>query len=421
MRFVRSCRVFIGPSLLFDTDHRAVVMDIEFPSTKYQLHKQLGTANRNPTPKTKFQILHHCEDTRRLLTEKLDETLNDTNLDNIDELNEHITTTVRACVEAVCPKMNPTKKLEPWVDEDLQKMIRDLRVHSNHADLRKKQKAIKAKRRELKNKYYQDLANGINNAAEARQVQKEFALAKKYAVMKTSAKLRITNEKLKNHFQNHFAAREILLPPELEKPEEYDYLNEELIPINEEVPSEIELRTVLKSFKNNKSSGTDRLKTEGLKHNNSQQLINVLITLFTLIWTNIQVPIFWLHSSITCLYKKGSMSEAKNYRGLSIGANLSRIMSKIIMMRIQEAYEKYMGNEQFGFRSNRSTADGIFIVKQIIDKYGDTLVAVYIDLTAAYDHIPRDFLFRILSLRTGATHLIAIMKKMNEATTASMQ
>ena len=271
-------------------------------------------------------MLHHCEETRRLLTDKLDEALHDTNSDNIDELNEKITTTVRDCVEAVCPKLNPLKKLEPWADEDLQKMIKDLRVYSNHEDLRKKQKAIKTKRRELKNQYYQDLANGINNAAEARQVQKEFALAKKYTAMKTSTKLRISDEKLKNNFQKHFAAREIPLPPELEKPEEYAYLKEELIPINEEVPSEIELRTVLKSFKNNKSSGTDRLRTEGLKYNNSQQLINVLITLFTLIWACIQVPVSWLHASITCLYKKGSMSEAKNYRGLSIGANLIRIL-----------------------------------------------------------------------------------------------
>ena len=91
------------------------------------------------------------------------------------------------------------------------------------------------------------------------------------------------------------------------------------------------------------------------------------------------------------------------------------------MMRIQEAYELYMSNEQFGFRRNRSTSDGIFIVKQIIEKYEGTLIAVYIDLTAAYDHIPRDFLFRVLALRTGATHLIAIMKKMYEATTASIR
>ena len=55
----------------------------------------------------------------------------------------------------------------------------------------------------------------------------------------------------------------------------------------------------------------------------------------------------------------------------------------------------------------------------MIEKYGGELIAVYIDLTAAYHHIPRDFLFRILSLRTEAPHLTAILRKMYEGTTAS--
>ena len=61
------------------------------------------------------------------------------------------------------------------------------------------------------------------------------------------------------------------------------------------------------------------------------------------------------------------------------------------------------------------------MVRNIIQKYNDTLIAVYIDLTAAYDHVPRDFLFRVLSMRTGAHHLIAILKKMYENTTASIR
>ena len=37
LRFVTSCRVFIGPSALFDTDHRLLVMNIKFPATKREL------------------------------------------------------------------------------------------------------------------------------------------------------------------------------------------------------------------------------------------------------------------------------------------------------------------------------------------------------------------------------------------------
>ena len=88
---------------------------------------------------------------------------------------------------------------------------------------------------------------------------------------------------------------------------------------------------------------------------------------------------------------------------------------------LKESYEKHISEEQYGFRQNRSTTDGIFVLKNVIDRFGGTLIAVYIDLTAAYDHVPREFLFRLLGFRTGAYHLIAILKKMYEGTTASIR
>ena len=60
-------------------------------------------------------------------------------------------------------------------------------------------------------------------------------------------------------------------------------------------------------------------------------------------------------------------------------------------------------------------------MKTVIDKYAEPLIAVYIDLTAAYDHIPRNFMFQVLSIRTGATHIVNIIKKMYEGTTASIR
>ena len=86
---------------------------------------------------------------------------------------------------------------------------------------------------------------------------------------------------------------------------------------------------------------------------------------------------------------------------------MSRILTKIIMKTLKEAYVTNISDSQFGFRRNRSTTDVIFALKTVIDKNKDTLIAVYIDITAAYDHIPRKFLLKVLDLRTGASHLIA--------------
>ena len=57
----------------------------------------------------------------------------------------------------------------------------------------------------------------------------------------------------------------------------------------------------------------------------------------------------------------------------------------------------------------------------VTKKIGEPLIAIYIDLTAAFDHIPRDFLFRMLDIRTGAKHLVAILIKMYEGYTASVK
>ena len=109
------------------------------------------------------------------------------------------------------------------------------------------------------------------------------------------------------------------------------------------------------------------LKMEGLKYNESKNLIAAILTLMTLVWTLVKVPTIWLHCSITCLFKKGAMSLASNYRGISIGANMSRILAKWIMERLKKAYEIHIGKDQYGFRQNRSTSDAIFIMKMMTE------------------------------------------------------
>ena len=76
----------------------------------------------------------------------------------------------------------------------------------------------------------------MNCAAEARAVEKEFALAKKFTALKVGNKVTISKERLKNHFEEHFSARDLPVPPELLNPQEYSYLADEKIPINEDPP-----------------------------------------------------------------------------------------------------------------------------------------------------------------------------------------
>ena len=87
------------------------------------------------------------------------------------------------------------------------------------------------------------------------------------------------------------------------------------------------------------------------------------------IWLHLAVPKSWLELKIICLYKKGLKYFAENYRALSIGSNLSKLIPRIILNHLHATYEHNICEAQFDFRKGRSTCDAIFIIKNVIQKH----------------------------------------------------
>ena len=97
-------------------------------------------------------------------------------------------------------------------------------------------------------------------------------------------------------------------------------------------------------------------------------------------------------------------------------ATVSKVLSKVFVERIRGAYELALLPSQYGFRSNRSTVDAIFILRKILEKEKTPLYLGFIDLRAAYDHIPRPALFRCLEVRLGCKKLVAILYTLYKGT-----
>ena len=77
-------------------------------------------------------------------------------------------------------------------------------------------------------------------------------------------------------------------------------------------------------------------------------------------------------------------------------------MVVIIINRIKDWYEKQLLDQQQGFRAGRGTTDGLFLVKslqQIAQKTNKNMYVLFIDLTAAFDHIERKWLFKTIKQR----------------------
>lgn len=76
-----------------------------------------------------------------------------------------------------------------------------------------------------------------------------------------------------------------------------------------------------------------------------------------------------------------------------------KIVSYCILDKIKPLAEEILGDYQGGFRSNRSTTDQIFSIKQIIEKswkFNKNVCVQFADFKETYDSIHRQSLLDIL-------------------------
>ena len=83
-------------------------------------------------------------------------------------------------------------------------------------------------------------------------------------------------------------------------------------------------------------------------------------------------------------------------------------------------------DQQQGFRSGRGTSDGIYITKriqQITDSIKKPVFVLFVDLSSAFDHVTREWLFKSISQRAmpnKPTKLFNILKAIYSFTTTAL-
>ena len=137
----------------------------------------------------------------------------------------------------------------------------------------------------------------------------------------------------------------------------------------------------------------------------SREFVDEIVKLYGTIWETKSIPRGWGHSRLVALWKgpgKGKIDDPKTYRGLQIGSSLCKIMIVILISRLKNWYEKQLLDQQQGFRSARGTTDGIFVAKsvqQITNKMKKPTFILFVDLSAAFDHVERSWLFKSIKKR----------------------
>jgi hypothetical protein len=86
------------------------------------------------------------------------------------------------------------------------------------------------------------------------------------------------------------------------------------------------------------------------------------------IWNKEDLPEQWKESIILPVHKKGDKTDCNNYLGISLLSTSYKILSTILLSRLSLYIDEIIGDHQCGFRGNRSTADQIFCIHQILEK-----------------------------------------------------
>ena len=121
---------------------------------------------------------------------------------------------------------------------------------------------------------------------------------------------------------------------------------------------ECEVKWDLGSITTNKASEGDGIPVE-LFQILKDDAVKVLHSICEQIWKTQQWPQDWKRSIFIPIPKKGNAKECSNYRTIALISHTSKVMLKILQVRLQQYVNCELPDVQAGFRKGRGTRDQI--------------------------------------------------------------
>ena len=117
------------------------------------------------------------------------------------------------------------------------------------------------------------------------------------------------------------------------------------------------------------------------------------------VWRQEHVPEDWRDAVVIPLFKKGDRKVCDNYRPISLLSVAGKVLVMILEKRMREIIEPQLAEGQCGFRRDRGTVDQIFVTRMISEmavQHRVMLYASFVDLSKAFDSVPRDKMWDML-------------------------
>ena len=128
--------------------------------------------------------------------------------------------------------------------------------------------------------------------------------------------------------------------------------------------------------------------------------VKVLHSVCQQIWKIQQWPQNWKRSVFISIPKKGNAKECSNCHTTALIWHASKIMLKILQVRLQQYVNWEIPDVQAGFRKGRGTRDQIANICWIMEKtreFQKNIYFCFIDYTKAFDCVDHNKLWNILN------------------------
>ena len=166
--------------------------------------------------------------------------------------------------------------------------------------------------------------------------------------------------------------------------------------------------SLLNSINPSKAMGPDKIHGIFLK-NCSKKLSKPLSLLFTKCYYSGNIPNEWKLALVVPVYKKGSKTDVKNYRPISLTCLIIKIMERIVRDELMTKCEHMIDPRQHGFLENKSCTT------QLVD-FCDSLAislnnnirsdVIYFDFAKAFDSVNHDLILNKLKSNFGIDSLL---------------
>ena len=177
---------------------------------------------------------------------------------------------------------------------------------------------------------------------------------------------------------------------------------------------EREVKWALGSITTNKASGGDGIPVELFKIL-KDDAVKVLHSICQQIWKGQQWPQDWKMLVFIPIAKKGNAKECSNYSTIAVISHASKVMLKILQVRLQQYVNHELPDVQAGFRKSRGTRDQNF--QHLLDQkqeFQKNICFCFIDYAKAFDYVDHNKLWKILQEMAIPDYLTYLLSNLYE-------